>query len=760
MARCTTPLQHIYNKLRTIYHHCDINDCISVNPAGSPSSSTSASVATDNCDPVENVAFYINMMAHPNTRLPMPTSFDGNTPPFLEWTSEVRGFLQLNDFGFLVNLDTAFNEVNPVSLNDIYTARDDTEAIDRGITQHNEGLAALNEELAQRDQPVADGQPARRAATAINTDIANVNGQRDALIAQRNTIKRDITRASQYLTYIMVHATKPNSEVNNMVRQLQGSENGFEIWRQLRQRFSGGQRAQQLQLLQRIMNPKWTEAQQGQQFNQWLIDISRYELETATPIEESIKIATAINNLRGAVRQHLLLSVRPTTTWREVHNIAQNFLVSTWLPQEGHISTIEDVNYIKKGKGKGKRKGKGKGKPNNNHNNNNHNHNSSYNNHQHNNKGKGKKGKNNSQQHYQQFGYNNQTSKGYNPNSGKGKHNNSNKGKGKFGKGKNNFNNYVLNDVYCYFCGKRGHYASSCWSNPNRVHLVNGQHQRFDLGQQDQPVTHIPPEHLRVHNLQRQSAPSTSSIQYVSTPGPVVHDIPSASSINNGIFLVDVDINMVNKEHLEDLRAYKQHWALLCDTGAVSSIAPITFCPEIQLQPLDARVQLSTANGDSIKMFGYKDVDIFIGGINMYVRFYICDVSAPILGVNDLVSNNVELNLRNFQDSYLQQHDQQAFLQYIGRHFYIPAIVTEANKINVVWQTIVQQEFFDDNTHYCQLFGILASDIELEDSNVEARPATTLRSPTTPSPQRSSSTQLNAYAVSQLVPHLHPIKGT
>ena len=119
-----------------------------------------------------------------------------------------------------------------------------------------------------------------------------------------------------------MHTTKPNSEVNNHVRQLQCSENGFEIWRQLRQRFSGGQRAQvqQLQLLQRIMNPEWTEAHQGQQFNQWLIDISCYELETATPIEESIKIATAINNLRGAVRQHLLLSVRPTTTWREVQH--------------------------------------------------------------------------------------------------------------------------------------------------------------------------------------------------------------------------------------------------------------------------------------------------------------------------------------------------------------------------------------------------------------------------------------------------------
>ena len=154
-----------------------------------------------------------------------------------------------------------------------------------------------------------------------------------------------------------MHSTKPNNEANNHVRQLQYSDNGFEIWRQLRQRFSGGQRAQQLQRLQRIMTPKWTEAQQGHQFNQWIIDISRYELETATPIEENIKIATAITSSQGAVPQHLLLFVRPTTTWREAHSIIQNFVVSTWVPQDAHISTIEEVNYTKKGKRKGKRKG-------------------------------------------------------------------------------------------------------------------------------------------------------------------------------------------------------------------------------------------------------------------------------------------------------------------------------------------------------------------------------------------------------------------
>ena len=101
----------------------------------------------------------------------MPISFDGNHPPFLEWTSEVRGFLQLNDFGFLTNLDTAFSEAHPVTLNDVYGGRDNTEDIDNGIRQHQEGLAALNEEHAQRDQPVAAGQSARRAEATITADI-------------------------------------------------------------------------------------------------------------------------------------------------------------------------------------------------------------------------------------------------------------------------------------------------------------------------------------------------------------------------------------------------------------------------------------------------------------------------------------------------------------------------------------------------------------------------------------------------------------
>ena len=114
-SRCSTPSQHIHNKLPSICCIFDNNDCFNESTsAGSPSSTTS-SVATDNCGIVDNIAFYIDMLGQPNTRLPIPTFFDGNNPPFLEWTSEVRGFLQLNDFAFMTSLDTIFNEVHPVT---------------------------------------------------------------------------------------------------------------------------------------------------------------------------------------------------------------------------------------------------------------------------------------------------------------------------------------------------------------------------------------------------------------------------------------------------------------------------------------------------------------------------------------------------------------------------------------------------------------------------------------------------------------------
>ena len=75
MARCSTPIGPIQNNYLELIPFCLVcndNNCVSeTTSAGSPSSTTSL-VATDNCNIVDNVVFYINMLAQPNRRLPMP----------------------------------------------------------------------------------------------------------------------------------------------------------------------------------------------------------------------------------------------------------------------------------------------------------------------------------------------------------------------------------------------------------------------------------------------------------------------------------------------------------------------------------------------------------------------------------------------------------------------------------------------------------------------------------------------------------------
>ena len=121
---------------------------------------------------------------------------------------------------------------------------------------------------------------------------------------------------------------------------------------------------QNYQPLREILNPKFTESQQHFQYRQWLESLSRYELEARQPLDDNLKIATFVNGLRGNLQQHLLLSVKPTSTWQNVREIVENYYSSTFAPNPttGHIAYLahgspeEQVNYVK-----GRRKGKGKG---------------------------------------------------------------------------------------------------------------------------------------------------------------------------------------------------------------------------------------------------------------------------------------------------------------------------------------------------------------------------------------------------------------
>ena len=385
----------------------------------------------------------------PQARLPQPTVFDSTTPPFKEWIQETRNFLSINNYEFVRQTDYSLQSDTEVSLQEVANSTR-IGRIRRDAMDANE--RAQDDLHREREVPRLE-RAAGRTDAAIDAELEVLRNAHAPLERDYEEWVDRVERGGDYLNYILIHGTKLGTEANNYVRRLQRSTNGFEALRLLSLRYSGGQMLQNYQLLRELLNPKFTEAQQHFQYRQWLESLSRYELEARQPLDDNLKIATLVNELRGNLQQHLLLSVKPTSTWQNMREIVENYYSSTFVPNPatGHIAYLahgspedQQVNYLKgrrKGKGKGgkgkkggdhykgKGKGKGKGK-------------------QGDNKGKGK-GYKGGKGYYQ--GWNSWSQGGYNNNSNKGQ----GSGKGKGGK--------INATTQCHICKNFGHVAANCW---------------------------------------------------------------------------------------------------------------------------------------------------------------------------------------------------------------------------------------------------------------------------------------------------------
>ena len=108
------------------------------------------------------------------------------------------------------------------------------------------------------------------------------------------------------------------------------------------------------------------------------------------------------------------------------------------------------------------------------------------------------------------------------------------------------------------------------------------------------------------------------------------------------------DSNQLNREHLRALtRGLLRRWAMLCDTGAVTSVAPRNFADYITLQPHYTQLSLSTVTNQPIHIDGYKDILLVCNNISFPVRFYICDVKAPLLGLHDIFESGMILHINS-----------------------------------------------------------------------------------------------------------------
>ena len=97
------------------------------------------------------------------------------------------------------------------------------------------------------------------------------------------------------------------------------------------------------------------------------------------------------------------------------------------------------------------------------------------------------------------------------------------------------------------------------------------------------------------------------------------------------------------KNSLGQHKTIGDSWAILVDTGAAISVAPRSFAPDIPLRALERPVELRTATGDMIPIFGKKIMHLLTSNLCFEVSFVIADVTTPILGVDTLLRENHSL---------------------------------------------------------------------------------------------------------------------
>ena len=84
---------------------------------------------------------------------------------------------------------------------------------------------------------------------------------------------------------------------------------------------------------------------------------------------------------------------------------------------------------------------------------------------------------------------------------------------------------------------------------------------------------------------------------------------------------------------------------ILIDTGAELSVAPGDFAAEIQLCPFQGDLELRTADGRAIEIFGVRTVQFLTSGFSFSMSFVIASVSQPLIGLGSLLNSNLCMQL-------------------------------------------------------------------------------------------------------------------
>ena len=194
------------------------------------------------------------MLNLPQPRLPTPTVFDGTSPTFPEWARELRAYLNISQFEYINLFDFAYDAEEPLTtdimvLQTAAGARQGAE-----ILRHRARIQALQ---IERELP----QDERREHGVIDGEIQQATNDLNAQQLLQDATTTAVRRAGELFGYLIMHATKPGSEPNNLLRRLQRTNVGWEMFRQLRHQYAAGARVQQYTLLQGIVHPQNLDGQ-------------------------------------------------------------------------------------------------------------------------------------------------------------------------------------------------------------------------------------------------------------------------------------------------------------------------------------------------------------------------------------------------------------------------------------------------------------------------------------------------------------------
>ena len=145
------------------------------------------------------------------------------------------------------------------------------------------------------------------------------------------------------------------------------------------------------------------------------------------------------------------------------------------------------------------------------------------------------------------------------------------------------------------------------------------------------------------------------------------------------------------------------------DTGAAISVAPRSFAPGIPLQALERPVELRTATGVRIPIFGKKTMQLLASPLCLEVSFVIAEVTTPILGVDTLLRENLSLRFEGCQQQLVHASGVCTQLTQEGKLLYLRALPAQVGSPIFMIGSLLQDSILPENKLEPTALGVRAT---------------------------------------------------